>query len=55
MKSFRKRHGYYGYTVLGITRAGRVVLQSWGRPIPGPYDAPPSQPPSTLRTFMTLD
>lgn len=54
VKSFAKHNGFYGYTVIGDTQAGRTVLQAFGRPIPEPYDAPPPQPASTLRALNVL-
>src|SRR5262249_5539787 len=45
---------YYGYTVVGVTQAGAVTLESWGRPVPTPYAAPPPQPASTLREQSTV-
>lgn len=53
-KTFAKHNGFYGYTVIGSTRAGATVLQAFGRAIPAPYDAPPPQPPSTLRAMNLL-
>ena len=46
--------GYYGYTFVGVTRAGAVVVKSFGRPIPTPYDSSDPQPESILRENLTL-
>ncbi len=48
------RHGYYGYTVVQLSRSGGVFIESWGRPIPDPYDSPNPQPAATLRERFSL-
>lgn len=53
-KTFVKHNGFYGYTVVGSTQSGATVLQAFGRAIPATYDAPPPQPPSTLRAMNVL-
>jgi hypothetical protein len=45
---------YYGYTVIAVTQSGAVTLESWGRPVPTPYAAPPPQPATTLREQLTI-
>jgi len=50
---FEPPHGFFGYTILGVTRSGRVVLEAWGRPVTVPDDAP-NQAPATLREHRTL-
>ena len=46
--------GYFGYTVVDILKSGKVVVESWGRPIPEPYDSMETPPPSTLRERVLL-
>jgi len=45
---------YYGYSVFALTQSGAVTVQSWGRPVPTPYAAPPPQPTSSLREQLTI-
>ena len=46
--------GYYGYTLVDILQSGKIVVESWGRPVPEPYDSPSSQPEATLRERIIL-
>jgi hypothetical protein len=45
---------YYGYTLFSLTQAGDLTAESWGRPVPVPYAAPPPQPTTTLREQLTI-
>ena len=46
--------GYFGYTMVDILASGKVVVESWGRPIPAPYDSMKLPPPSILREQIVL-
>lgn len=46
--------GYFGYTLVDLHASGAFSIESWGRPIPTPYDAPPPQPPAGLRVKQLL-
>jgi hypothetical protein len=50
---FEPPHGFFGYTVLGVTGRGGVVLQAWGRFVTEPDDLP-GQAATTLREHRTL-
>ncbi len=50
---FEPPHGFFGYSVVGVTGKGRVILESWGRPVTDPDDAA-QQARSTLREHRTL-
>jgi hypothetical protein len=50
---FDPPHGFFGYSVLGVTEAGRVVLEAWGRFVTDPDDAP-DQAATTLREHRLL-
>ncbi len=47
--------GYYGYTLLSIHASGTVHLESWGRPIPNPYNAAVIQSATSLREKRLLN
>jgi hypothetical protein len=47
--------GYYGYTLFSLHASGTVHLESWGRPIPDPYNSDAAQPAATLREVRLLD
>lgn len=46
--------GYFGYTVVDIFESGKIVVESWGRSIPEPYDSLQPQPPATLRETRVI-
>jgi len=46
--------GFYGYTLYSLHASGTVHLESWGRPVPDPYNAPGPQPEATLRERRLL-
>ena len=46
--------GYYGYTLFSLHASGAVHLESWGRPVPDPYDSISDQPEATLREMRLL-
>lgn len=50
---FEPPHGFFGYTLLGVTQRGRLVLQAWGRFVTVPDDAS-GQAQTTLREHRTL-
>jgi hypothetical protein len=49
------RRGYYGYTLYSLHTSGSVHLESWGRPIPTPYNSDLPQPEATLREMRLLE
>ncbi len=52
---FRKKGvGYYGFTTVDLMESGDLVVKSWGRPIPDPYDTQATQPPATLRESISI-
>ncbi|MEW6278663.1 MAG: metallophosphoesterase [Candidatus Eremiobacterota bacterium] len=53
-KKFRKK-GYYGYTLVKRKRSGSFHVESYGRPIPDPYDSSDPQPASTRREKFSID
>lgn len=46
--------GYYGFTTVDLMESGDLVVKSWGRPIPNPYDTQASQPVATLRETISI-
>lgn len=46
--------GYFGYTVVDIMESGKIVVESWGRPVPEPYSSDLPQPKATLRERKVL-
>lgn len=46
--------GYYGYTLVDILESGKIVVESWGRPVPEPYDSDLPQGEATLRQGLVL-
>lgn len=50
---FMPPHGFFGYTVVGIKQSGAVELESWGRFVTSPDDAP-NQAQTTLREHRTI-
>lgn len=46
--------GYFGYTLVNLQASGAFSIESWGRPIPDPYNAPAPQPPAGLRVKKLL-
>ena len=47
--------GYYGYTLLDILESGEMVVESWGRPVPNPYDGKPKETKVTLRERRVVE
>lgn len=47
--------GYYGYTLISVHSSGTVHLESWGRPIPEPYNAAVIQSATSLREKRRLN
>lgn len=47
--------GYYGYTIVDVFSNGDLSVESWGRPVPTPYDSMEPQPEATLREKVTID
>ena len=50
---FEPPHGFFGYSVIGVTQSGAVVLEARGRFITTPDDAP-DQAQTTVREHRTL-
>ena len=46
--------GYFGYTLFSLHASGTVHLESWGRPIPDPYNSDAPQPAATLKEMRVL-
>jgi hypothetical protein len=46
--------GYYGYTLVSLHTSGLTHLESWGRPVPNPYNSDSIQPNATLRVKRLL-
>lgn len=46
--------GHFGYTVVELLDDGRLVLESWGRPIPTPYNSNEPQPAAQLIEARTI-
>lgn len=51
---FEPPHGFFGYSIIGITESGSVVLEAWGRFITSPDDEP-NQAETTLREHRMLN
>jgi hypothetical protein len=50
---FEPPHAFFGYSVIGVTQSGAVLLEAWGRFVTTPDDAP-GQAQATLREHRTL-
>ena len=50
---FEPPHGFFGYSVIGVTQSGAVVLEARGRFITTPDDAS-GQAQTTVREHRTL-
>ena len=49
-----KTSGYFGFTVISVKRSGAVIAESYGRPIPTPYDLQSPIAQATLRETKSL-
>ncbi len=47
--------GYFGYTIVDLMESGKIVVESWGRPVPEPYSSDEPQPPATLRERRVIE